>query len=211
MDVSISRDWAVAHEKHGDDAQALDQVRQRLQERFLDLSQLALQGGAHALQFTCSAFPTMIDRCGEFAAPVRALKPDEGMLHEALAVAFDEDAAAQRRRMVLVATFQPTLDTVVPYLHDLRPGVDVVPVFVDGALAALKKHDGDEHDRLVAEAVAREQAAHDGAVVMLAQFSMARAAPLVRDELARVAPQGASQVLTSPDSAVTNLRRLLGW
>ena len=46
----------------------------------------------------------------------------------------------------------------------------------------------------------------DCSVICLAQYSMARAAPLVRDALKR-GPLGSVPVLTSPDSAVAKLAR----
>ena len=79
--------------------------------------------------------------------------------------------------------------------------VALVPVMVDDALAALDRGDGAEHDRLVAQAVARaEMAAVD--VVALAQFSLARAAEAV----ARVTR---APVVTTPGSAVRRLRERL--
>ena len=47
----------------------------------------------------------------------------------------------------------------------------------------------------------------DCSVICLAQYSMARAAPLVRDALKR-GPLGSVPVLTSPDSAVAKLDRI---
>ena len=47
----------------------------------------------------------------------------------------------------------------------------------------------------------------DCAVICLAQYSMARAAPLVRDAL-RGGPLNTAPVLTSPDSAVAKLARM---
>ena len=49
----------------------------------------------------------------------------------------------------------------------------------------------------------------DCTVICLAQYSMARAAPLVRDKLRRISPVCVSApVLTSPDSAVAKLARM---
>jgi hypothetical protein len=70
---------------------------------------------------------------------------------------------------------------------------------VDGALAALQGGDAGRHDALVAEAAAAFASAD---AVLLAQFSMARAAALVP-----VLP--GRRVLTTPGSAVAKLRRLV--
>ena len=47
----------------------------------------------------------------------------------------------------------------------------------------------------------------DCSVICLAQYSMARAGPLVRDAL-KGGPHGSVPVLTSPDSAVAKLARI---
>ena len=69
---------------------------------------------------------------------------------------------------------------------------------VSEAMAALTAGDADQHDRLIAEAAPR--LAHCD-VVMLAQFSMARA-PAVQQVIG-------NKVLTSPDSAVAKLKAVL--
>ena len=63
-------------------------------------------------------------------------------------------------------------------------------------MTALTTGDAERHDRLIAEAAAR--LAHCE-VVMLAQFSMARARAAVQQVLG-------DKVLTSPDSAVAKLK-----
>jgi hypothetical protein len=70
---------------------------------------------------------------------------------------------------------------------------------VPEAMAALTAGDAARHDRLIAEAAPR--LAHCD-VVMLAQFSMARARSAVQQTIG-------NQVLTSPDSAVAKLKAVL--
>jgi hypothetical protein len=71
---------------------------------------------------------------------------------------------------------------------------------VPGAMAALRAGDGGEHDRLIAQAAPRFA---DCDAVLLAHFSTARAAPAVTAVLDR-------PVLTSPGSAVTKLKGIIG-
>jgi hypothetical protein len=80
-------------------------------------------------------------------------------------------------------------------------GITVVPKVAEGALAALDAGDVATHDRLAAEA-AKDLADCDA--VALGQFSLARAKPLVEAAI------GGKAVLTTPDSAVLKLKRLLG-
>jgi hypothetical protein len=76
------------------------------------------------------------------------------------------------------------------------------PACAEGALAALDAGDTATHDRLAAEA-AVVLATQGCAVIALAQFSLARARDAVADATGL-------PVLTTPDSAVARLKRLLG-
>ena len=149
--------------------------------------------GADAILYTCSAFGTAIDRA-RAASRIPVLKPNEAMLEAALAAG---------RRFALVATFASTIPSMTVELQALARArgveAEITPCFVAGAMKALEAGDGAEHDRLVADAV-RALAGHDAC--LLAQFSMARAAPAVA-----VAIGG--KILTSPETAVAKLRRLV--
>lgn len=75
-----------------------------------------------------------------------------------------------------------------------------MPKLAEGALAALDRGDRAEHDRLVVKAAADLR---DCDVIALAQYSMAPAAGKVTEATGR-------PVLTTPDSAVAKLKKLLG-
>jgi len=75
----------------------------------------------------------------------------------------------------------------------------VVPKLAEGALAALDRGDRATHDRLIVEA---SKDLRDCDVIALAQFSIAATAPLVAEATGR-------PVVTTPDSAVDKLMRLL--
>ncbi len=163
-------------------------------ERIGALAGYAANGlGADAILYTCSAFGTAID-AARAASRIPVLKPNEAMLEAALEAG---------RRIALVATFAPTLPSMTGELQALARArnaeVEITPLFVPGAMKALDAGDGDAHDRLIAEA-ARPLAGLDA--ILLAQFSMARAAPAV-------AAATAGKVLTSPETAVAKLRRLM--
>jgi len=163
-------------------------------ERIGALAGYAANGlGADAILYTCSAFGTAID-AARAASRIPVLKPNEAMLEAALEAG---------RRIALVATFAPTLPSMTGELQALARArnaeVEITQLFVPGATKALDAGDGDAHDRLIAEA-ARPLAGLDA--ILLAQFSMARAAPAV-------AAATAGKVLTSPETAVAKLRRLM--
>jgi hypothetical protein len=115
---------------------------------------------------------------------------------------FDE-ALACGPRIALLASFEPALAPMQAELLESAAAqgrsVTITARLVPGAFDALNAGRADEHDRLIGAAAAALPA-HD--VVMLAQFSMARA-------LAQAQQHSAAPVLCSPDSAVRRLRALL--
>ncbi|GGC37197.1 arylsulfatase [Siccirubricoccus deserti] len=167
----------------------------RMTERFQTLSRYAVGTGADGILFTCSAFGPCIEAVAAEQAPMPVLKPNEAMIEEACAAAF-EAAGGRRPRIGLLASFAPTLDSMPP---EFPADVTLVPKLAEGALAALDRGDHAGHDRLAAEA-AKDLADCD--VIALAQFSLASAAPLVAAATGR-------PVFTTPDSAVRKLKRLL--
>ena len=178
-----------------DDSLSADLARQgaltpAMTERFLTLARYAAGCGVDGILFTCSAFGPCIEACARELAPMPVLKPNEAMI---------EDAAAAGRRIGLLATFAPTLATMPAEFAALPNPPILHPMLIEGALAALDAGDPAEHDRLAAE-TARHLDGVDA--IALAQFSLARAAPAV------AAATGLT-VLTTPDSAVGKLRRLL--
>ena len=176
-----------------DDSLSADLARegaltQAMTDRFLTLARYAAGTGARGILFSCSAFGPCIEACARDLAPLPVLKPNEAAIEEAVKLG---------RRIGLLATFPGTLASMPP---EFPPGVEVVPCLAPGALAALDAGDTAAHDRLAAEAAV---ALRDCDVVLLGQFSLARAA-------SRVAAATGKPVVTTPDSAVAKLKRLLG-
>jgi len=158
----------------------------RMTARFIALAAYAIDTGAQGILFTCSAFGPCIDAVKARWPQVPVLKPNEAMIGDAV--------RSGARRIGLVASFAPTLASMPA---EFPPGVTVLPALADGALAALDRGDTAEHDRRVA-AAARAVADQGCDVVVLAQFSLARAAPAVREAVGL-------PVLTTPGSAVRAL------
>ena len=194
---SFERLWpeAVAHNVLDDGlTAALDTAPETLNPRFEALARYAQLGGADAVLFTCSAFGAAIDAARQ-AVALPMLKPNEAMF---------DDALQAGSRVALVATFEPSIASMA---LEFSAGCqaagrqsELLTVFVPDAFEALQAGRGEAHDRLIAQAVAALPP-HDA--VMLAQFSMARAA-------AAAACCTEAPVFTSPDSAVRRLRRMLG-
>ena len=183
LDDSLSHDRAQAGRLTGD-----------LLRRFEDLARYAQHAGAGGILFTCSAFGPAIEAAGR-ATDLPTLKPNEAMFEQALAL------ARGRRPLHLgrVATVQASLPSMTEELQDSarRRGIaiDLRTVFVPEAMDDLAQGRPAEHHRKVAAAARALQACD---AVMLAQFSMAAALPIVQAELP-------CPVLSSPDCAVRAL------
>lgn len=184
LDDSLSADLARS-------GRGLDEAMHR---RFLSLADYAVDTGAQAILFTCSAFGPCIDAVARRHGDRPVLKPNEAMVDAAVA-----QARARGGRIGLVATFAPTLVSMpAEFPGDCTP----LTALAEGAMAALDRGDASTHDEM-AVAAARQLQAQGCTTLALAQFSLARAAHAVQ------AATGLP-VLTTPDSAVLALRARLG-
>ena len=155
-------------------------------DRFLRLATYVVDAGADAILFTCSAFGPCIDACAAAYPNMPVLKPNEAMIEEAAAYA----------DIGLLSTFAANLISMPP---EFPPSTRITPRLAQGALAALDAGDVATHDRLVIEA-SRDLSACEA--VVLGQFSISHLG-------SRVAEVTGRPVLTTPDSAVRKLRRLM--
>lgn len=150
-------------------------------------------GRTDAILFTCSAFGPAIDAV-KARLPIPVLRPNEAAFEAAL---------GHGGRIGLLVTFGPSLPALTAELEEMArargASVEVFPTLAEGALTALQAGDAETHDRLAAEAAARLPELD---ALVLGQFSLARAAPLIR--ASRDAP-----VLTTPESAALGLRAML--
>jgi Asp/Glu/hydantoin racemase len=179
LDDSLSTDLAT-------NGRGLDAV---MHDRFQRLAQYAVDAGCHGILFTCSAFGSCIEAVARRHASIPVHKPNEAMI---------EDAVKHSGKIGLISSFAPTLVSMPP---EFPAGTLLETRLVANAMTALNAGDPALHDRLVVEAAA-SLAASGCSVIALAQFSMARAAPLV------AAKTGLS-VLTTVSSAVSKMKRFL--
>ena len=156
-------------------------------ERFRAIGSYVTSTGADAMLFTCSAFGPCIEAVARDHTPMPVLKPNEAMI---------EQAVRQGRRIGLLSTFPPTLASMPA---EFPAPVELMAKLAEGALAALDRGDRTEHDRLVVEA---SKALRDCDLIALAQYSMAPTAE-------QVAAATGRPVLTTPDSAVEKLKKML--
>ena len=154
--------------------------------RFRALGRYAAIDEPSAILFTCSAFGGAIETVRRDLAPLPVRAPNEAMVRQASQIG---------GRIALIASFAPTLSSMP---KEFPVGTDLVPVYVEGALGALRAGDAEGHDRLVMSAALATKAD----VYALSQFSLAGAAATLR-------LQTDKPVLTTPEAAVIDLRDTL--
>jgi Asp/Glu/hydantoin racemase len=193
IEASFARLWPEARLMNLlDDSLSSDLARDgaltdAMTERFLKLGRYAAGTGSDAILFTCSAFGPCIEAVARAHAPMPVLKPNEAMI---------EQAAKAGRRIGLLSSFPPTLASMP---REFPTTVELVPKLAEGALAALDRGDRATHDRLVVEA---SKDLRNCDLIALAQYSMAPAAEMVAEASGR-------PVVTTPDSAVLKLKKML--
>ena len=180
LDDSLSADLA----RNG---QGLDAA---MHQRFIDLAAYVVGTGVDGILFTCSAFGPCIDAVKARWPEIPVFKPNEAMIDQAQSLG---------GRVGLIASFAGTLKTMPA---EFNPSTELDTLLTEAALDALNHGQGERHDALVLDA-ARQLVSRGAQVIALAQFSMARAALLLRQELS-------VPVLTTPESAVAALRKAVG-
>ena len=175
------------------DLRSAGRLTEALKQRFCDLARYARSAGADAVLFTCSAFGEAIELSRQ-QLDIPVLKPNEAMIEQALSLG---------GRIGILATFEPSIESMSAEFHQAAAAQGIALQLVTAASAdayqALHAGDVERHDHLVAQ-LARQLPDCD--VVCFSQFSMTSAAPGAREVSGR-------QVLTTPDSAVLLLRRVL--
>ena len=168
-----------------------------MMQRFIDLASYCGRAGCSAILFTCSAFGPAIEAAGH-AVGLPTMNPNQAMFDEALAW-----SAAHGPKVGLIATFEASIASLSAELHEqarqLGQSIDLHTRFVPEAMQDLARGQAQDHHRKIAAAAHSLRDCH---IVMLAQFSMAAALPVVQTELA-------CPVLSSPDCAVLALKKTL--
>lgn len=199
--AAFERHWPQAQRMNLlDDSLSVDRARAgtltpAMTQRFIDLAAYARGTGCGGILFTCSAFGPAIEAAGA-AVGLPTLKPNEAMFEQALA-----RSPAHGAKLGLIASFEASLPSMSAELAQMAQAagrsIELRPRFVPEAMDDLARGEAQLHHRKIAQAA---RALQDCDVVMLAQFSMAAALPLVQAELP-------CPVLSSPDCAVLALQQ----
>lgn len=173
------------------DRAATTQLTTELRERIVGLSHYAELARSDGVLFTCSAFGSAIEAAAN-QSDIPVMKPNEAM--------FDA-AFGYGNRVAMIYTFEPAAKGMELEFEEASVArgrsAKIFSYFAANALKAKKEGDTETHDRLIAETAATIK---DADVILLAQFSMASAAPLARTKTH-------IPVLTSPDAAISEIRR----
>jgi glutamate racemase len=183
-----------------DDGLSLDRAQEgatlspELITRFVELGAYAVGPmRADGILATCSAFGPALDRLRD-DLPIPVVKPNEPMFRAAIAAG---------ERIVMLATFAPAVASMEDEFRalsaELGSRAQLKCRVVPGAIEALRAHDAETHNRLVATAAAEIQ---DADAIMLAHFSTSRALEAVR----RVTHL---PVFAAPEAAVNSIRKLV--
>jgi len=194
IDDSLASDFAT-----------IGEISPAICDRFLTLGRYAASANdgeapTRGLLFTCSAFRPAIERVkADLSIPV--ITPNEGAFDEALAICRGKDDGG---RIGLLLTFEGSVAPLTGEIQTMADAIGqqypkIIPAVATGALEALQAGDADRHDALSAQAA---ESLPPVDVVIIGQFSMARAAPLVTAR--RPEP-----VLTTPHMAARKMRRLV--
>jgi Asp/Glu/hydantoin racemase len=162
--------------------------------RWRDYARIVRDQGADLILNACSSI-------GELCAPVQA---ELGIPVVRVDAAMAAQAVRQAKRVAVVATLTSTLGPTTRLLADTARAqqreVEVSPMLVEGAYAALMAGERERHDDLVAATLARAADAADR--VVLAQASMARVLPRLDDAQRE-------RCLVSPELAVESVVQAL--
>jgi len=164
-----------------------------LNERIVQLARYAEQMQPAGILYTCSAFGEGIEAAAK-SSRLPVLKPNEAMFEEAM---------AQGRRIAMIYTFAAAAQSMHAEFNQIAErtgsGATLVPILAEGAREKLDSGNIEAHNNIVAYTAA---SLDNFDVVLLAHFSTAQAATAV----------GAAvelPVLTSPESALRKMRRLV--
>lgn len=163
-----------------------NKVTPEMIERLSYLADKAIESNVDGILFTCSSFSPYVPAIAE-KLPVPVQSSDSSMI---------EQAIEKSEEIIVIATVKAAGPTTKRMLEEAaarkRRPVKVDVYLLPEAFQALQNGNGEEHDRLIQEKIADLP---DAKVIILAQYSMARAAAGISDE----------RVITAPAAAVEGI------
>jgi len=172
----------------------LGQNEHTISQRISELAKIAVTENTDAILYTCSAFGDEINLVKEqYNIPI--FRPNEAAFYEAIQL---------KQKIKLLVTFLPSLDLLTKEIKTMMKEsnieIEVEGLYVKEALNLLQSGLLDEHNKLISSIALNQK---DDSTIILGQFSMASALPSIKAENPEL------KVLTTPDSSVLGLKRLL--
>jgi Asp/Glu/hydantoin racemase len=197
IELAFKRQWPEARrlnvldESLYDELDADGTITPGIRRRIRLLFEYCVEARADAILFNGTTFGPAVDEArADLAIPV--VKPIE-----ALAV----DILCTGRKIAMLSTSKRSIPVIIREIEAAAAGhvIEIQGHWVADAREALLAGDAETHDRLV---IAAAEAIADCDAIVLGQVPMAAAG-------ARIRSKPGCAVLTSPDSAVLHLRKVL--
>lgn len=199
IEQTFRQDWpeaevvSILEEGLSIDRARPDASDEDLDRRIMALARYGESIAADGILYTCSAFGRGIEEVAR-TSPLPVLKPNESMFKSAFNAG---------DRVAMIYTFEPAVAGMEREFREeaarRRPSATIRSILAPGARDALQAGDADTHNRIIAETAGNVT---DADVILLAHFSMAPAAVVAREK-------ARTPVLTSPEAAVEEMRRLV--
>jgi len=169
-------------------------VTKNIINRMLYHYQASVAAGADYILNTCSSVSEVVDLANQFIE-IPILKIDEPMIIKAIELGQRIGVLA-----TLSTTLNPTVNLVYKKAQEINKKVEVIKGLAEGGYQALVEGKPEQHDKLIMETAKKISTKVD--VIVLAQGSMARIESLLEKTTG-------TKILSSPKSAVLNLKKLL--
>jgi hypothetical protein len=187
--------WNLLDDRLVVDADRAGGLTPELHERMSTLIRYALDGGAAAVQLSCSMYgPVAVDAATDAGVPI--LASDQAMFEQVAAMGVDNVGVLGS----LESAAQDSAERLRLHLAESSPGTAAVPAVADGAAAAADAGDLERlAERMVSAAASMAETVD---VIVIAQYSLAPTLPAVQASVP-------VPVLSPPHLAAARLRELL--
>jgi len=163
-----------------------NKITNRMLIRLTELAGKAVESRVDAILFTCSSFSPYVSKIAGLI-PVPVLSSDESML---------KNAIDSERKIIVISTIKkagPTTQKMLEeYAAAFDKNIDVEIHVLEEAFHALQSGNEEKHDRLIQDKI-NEQSTQD--IIVLAQYSMARATEDIDDDRVLTAPNAGAQAI----------------
>ncbi|MBE3015525.1 hypothetical protein IL992_41140 [Microbispora sp. NEAU-D428] len=169
--LPMVRVWNLIDDRLMEDAAADGGVTPRLARRMRRLIDHAVVEGADAVVLTCSLYAGVAHEVAGGPVEVPVLGPDDALVAAVV-------AGGCRNVLLVSPAAGPLADSRERLRRAAGPDVTIAGVVADGAAEAARRGDEDALTRSVLAAIEGATTGHD--VIVLGQYSLAPAGPVVR-------------------------------